>query len=591
MNAAFLRPGGLAHCLPVAVPTAVTAPLALLLLVCMFPASSRAASFQDFFTNRQTVTASSGSLSGDNSTATFEVGEPQHGGKPGGHSLWISWVAPTNGIATFRTDGSSFDTLLSASYFGSTNDTTVDKLHEAARNDDYPGIQPASLIEFGVLAGQHYEIAVDGYYGATGSVSLSWSFVSAASPPPIVVSTPNDQAARQGDPVTLTVNLQTFGSVQLRWRLDEVDLDEQSTNLVIPSLQPTNVGRYDLRITIGSVRFFTTPTEIQINSEGIATVLAQDKLLDAPGSALEGQDSSAPTFSKSLKINFSPLGLGVLRGYSGSQVFDTTYATVDPSEPPHCGVAGGASYWLAYPPPTNGTITLDTIGSTFDTVLQAYTTNGPLNSYADLISLACDNDSVAPQGAARVTFPVIKTRQYYIVVDGVNGAKGTAWLNYKLDTNSLPQAPALLAPISARVAVPGTPVMLAPSLSGSPPIRFAWRKEQTMIQGATNASLFFPTVTTNDSANYTLSVTNDLGTLTATLPLHVVIAPNCVLTRTSSGARLSWPTVSGQRYTIEESVALSGPWVAWTNSFNGDGSTNLVDLAVADTRFYRVRVQ
>jgi hypothetical protein len=133
--------------------------------------------------------------------------------------------------------------------------------------------------------------------------------------------------------------------------------------------------------------------------------------------------------------------------------------------------------------------------------------------------------------------------------------------------------------------------MLAPSLSGSPPIRFAWRKEQTMIQGATNASLFFPTVTTNDSANYTLSVTNDLGTLTATLPLHVVIAPNCVLTRTSSGARLSWPTVSGQRYTIEESVALSGPWVAWTNSFNGDGSTNLVDLAVAGTRFYRVRVQ
>jgi len=566
----------------------------LVWLLCVCTPRCTAASFQDFFTNRETFTAASGTLGGDNSTATFEVGEPEHGDKPGGHSLWISWVAPTNGIVTFRTDGSSFDTLISAYYFGSTNDTTLDKLREAARDDDYPGIQPASLITFGTLAGQYYEIALDGYYGATGTVQLAWSFVSAAAPPPIVVSTPNNQAARQGDPVKLTVNLQQFGTVQVRWRLNEVELDtENETSLVIMSLQPTNVGRYDLRIRSGNVTFFATPAEIQINSEGATNSLAEDKLFDSPGSALEGEDD--PTNDLVVvrfpKLAGPPLSLGVVRGYTGSQIFDTTYATADPSEPPHCGVAGGASYWLAYQPPTNGTITLDTVGSTFDTVLQAYSTNGPLSSYANLVSLACDNDSVAPQGAARITFPVVKSRQYYIVVDGVNGAKGIAWLNYRLDTNTLPLPPYLFGPVSPRVAFRGTPVTLAPNVMGCPPLKFFWKKNQIPIPGETNATLFFPAVVMNDSAEYSLTVSNDLGNLTATIPLHVVIATTCNLSLAPSGMRFSWSTVPGQLYTVEEAPALAGPWVPWTNSVAGDGLTNVVVLPSTDIRFYRVRVE
>jgi len=376
--------------------------------------------------------------------------------------------------------------------------------------------------------------------------------------------------------------------------LNEVELDnENKTYLVITSLQPTNVGRYDLRIRSGNVTFFATPAEIQINSEGATNSLAEDKLFDSPGSALEGEDD--PTNDLVVvsfpKLAGPPLSLGVVRGYSGSQVFDTTYATADPSEPPHCGVAGGASYWLAYQPPTNGTITLDTVGSTFDTVLQAYSTNGPLSSYANLVSLACDNDSVAPLGAARITFPVVKSRQYYIVVDGVNGAKGIAWLNYRLDTNTPPLPPTLLSPISPRVVVAGTPVTLAPSVTGCPPLKFSWKKNQTPIPGETNATLFFPAVVINDSAEYSLTVSNDLGNLTAPIPLHVVIGTTCNLSLAPSGMRLTWSTVPGQLYTIEEAPALTGPWVPWTNSVAGDSLTNVVVLPATDIRFYRVRVE
>src|SRR3954469_1203446 len=176
-------------------------------LAVSWPGESQAASFQDMFTNRETVTATSGRLDGDNSAASVELNEPRHGGKAGGHSLWISWVAPADGVATFVTDNNNFDTLLSAYYFNTTNDTTLDKLHEAARDDDLVGLGQGSEIQFGARAGQRYEIAVDGFHGAIGSFRLRWDFINTTSAPPIIVSTPADAALKLGDNVTLTVNM------------------------------------------------------------------------------------------------------------------------------------------------------------------------------------------------------------------------------------------------------------------------------------------------------------------------------------------------------------------------------------------------
>src|SRR5437870_3727099 len=101
----------------------------LIILGCLHGAERcQAQSFQDIFTNRETIITVQGSLTGNNTTATVETGEPLHGGKTGGHSLWVSWVAPTNGVATFETDGSGFDTLLGVYYFPSTNDTALTNL-------------------------------------------------------------------------------------------------------------------------------------------------------------------------------------------------------------------------------------------------------------------------------------------------------------------------------------------------------------------------------------------------------------------------------------------------------------------------------
>ena len=551
---------------------------------------AQAATLQDLFANRQTTNSASGQIEANNHSASIEVGEPNHGGRPGGHSLWVTWIAPTNGVVSFKTEGSRFDTLLAAYHFNSTNDTTFDKLQLVSGADDSEGFERESEIEFGVRADERYEIAVDGYFGATGSLELKWSFAATPSAPPIVLSTPADLAARIGDAVTLTVFLADPGSAQLKWYFNGNETGDTTTNLFIPSMQITNVGRYKLRIRVDGESYFLPPTELQINSDGAANTLARGKLLDSPDTPLIGSDGgTAPRPAARVR----PMGgsTGVARGYNGTQIFNTTYATVDTNEPPHCGVSGGVSYWLIYQPPTNGTITLDTVGSSYDTVMEVYTYDTVLTGYQDLISIACDDNGAGTNGASRVQFAVVKSRQYIVAVEGVNGARGAAWLNYSLNTNQLPVAPSLLAPPSQVAVSEGTPALLAASLSGSPPLRFSWKKNTTPIPGLTSPAIHFPSTTTNDTASYLVTVTNDLGSVNATLPLRVLVAPGCTLSRFAGWLRLSFPTIAGQNYTVQEATNVTGPWQPWPNFYPGDGQPVVVYLAGDGTKFYRLRVE
>jgi hypothetical protein len=70
----------------------------------------------DMFANSQTISGTSGSTTGSNVGATNESGEPDIiAGDSGGASVWYSWTAPVSGDTTITTEGSNFDTILSAS--------------------------------------------------------------------------------------------------------------------------------------------------------------------------------------------------------------------------------------------------------------------------------------------------------------------------------------------------------------------------------------------------------------------------------------------------------------------------------------------
>ena len=134
----------------------------------------------NMFANRIVINGTNIVVTGSSVGATRETGEPYHAGMTGGASVWWSWTAPASGTVTISTAGSSFDTLLGV-YTG----TSVSALTEVASNDDenYPSIATSKVV-FDVVSNQTYQIAMDGYGGASGSVQLSVQLGPLLPPPP-----------------------------------------------------------------------------------------------------------------------------------------------------------------------------------------------------------------------------------------------------------------------------------------------------------------------------------------------------------------------------------------------------------------------
>jgi hypothetical protein len=422
-------------------------------------------------------------------------------------------------------------------------------------------------------------------------VELKWVFGATTIVPPVLTNWPADRAVLPGTTFTLAPGFTTTNGALFKWYYNGTDLN-RATNatLTLTNFQAANVGHYSLRVFIGNQRYFTPSVEIQINTDNSTTTLAQPKIFDSPVTPLIGNDGGSSPRPALRGLKIQPQGGGVVSGYNGAQIFNTTFATADPSEPQHCSTVGGFSYWLFYQPPANGTVTLDTVGSSYDTVMEVYSYNTAMNSYADLITLDCANDTPGLGTASRVSFGVVKTRQYVIAVAGVNGARGIAKLNYALNTNQAPAAPTLLAAPTTITVPPGTNVTLAPLLAGAPPLHFSWVKNVTPLTTLASG-IFLPGVTPNDAGNYTVTVTNDLGSVSATLPLHVIAPPNCALTNAPGGAQLLVPSAVGLNYFVESTTNVTGPWTTFSTNIPGNGSVLAFPVVNNGNIFYRVRVQ
>ena len=95
------------------------------------------------------------SISFDNTSATKETGEPNHGGDPGGHSLWFDWAAPDTFRVLFGTGAQSV---------GAYTGTTVSTLSSVAGG--------SLSLAFNAEKGTTYHIAVDSQ--TTGQGFLFW---------------------------------------------------------------------------------------------------------------------------------------------------------------------------------------------------------------------------------------------------------------------------------------------------------------------------------------------------------------------------------------------------------------------------------
>lgn len=450
--------------------------------------------FKDAFAQRNTIEAAAafgGSRSGHNVGATKETGEPNHAGKTGGASAWVGWVAPGNGVVTFATTGSGFDTLL-AVYTG----TSVDQLTPVVSDDDTGGFF-TSFVTFNVTAGTEYALAIDGLGGQTGGIFLSWYFQATLQTAPVIVASPASRTVSPGSTVSLEVALANSGGAQFQWFKDGVELFGAVTNpLVIAPFQLSDVGSYVVRVSNGSE--FAAFSELAFIELG-AALTTHDKFEDARLDRIV----VALALAKS----------GLTAPSAGTVITHNYTSTKESGEPNHGGVIGGASRWFVIQPTVSGALAIDTIGSDFDTALAVYT-----GASLATVTLITQNNDGAPDGIrSRIVFTASAGVDYYVAVDGVNGAQGTIVLNYFF--GAPPQI--VTGPIGKSVTA-GQSFTLNVIAAAAPDLSYRWRFNGVPIPGATNAEFLVGKCLPTDQGTYAIEVSNPLGTAARAVNIAVV---------------------------------------------------------------------
>ena len=156
-------------------------------------------------------------------------------------------------------------------------------------------------------------------------------------------------------------------------------------------------------------------------------------------------------------------------------------------------------------------------------------------------------------------------------------------------------APVLTTQPAAKSVRLGTNVIFTAAATGLPSPNYQWKLNGTNIVGATNTSYVLAFVDATNAGNYSVVVTNFMGSTNSTNALLSIIAPAAAQFQTISAAggtiQINFAGDAYWSYTIETSTNLLS-WSSLTNLTSTNGLFNFTAGTTTDSPalFYRARV-
>jgi hypothetical protein len=458
----------------------------------------------DNFASTGALVGASGSATGTNNFATREPGEPPHAGKPGSNSVWYAWTAPTNGIATFRTTGSTFDTLL-AVYTGA----NVANLTTVVSDEDSGGFL-ASKVTFNASSGVTYHVAIDGFNGQQGNFVLRWELVQTEATVPEITCPPTDRTVLRGQDTTFTVSA-NGGSLAYQWIFNGADIPGATGAAFTRSnVQPEHVGFYSVRVSSTSTQAVeSAPAILEIGP--FPGVQSRDKPDDVSVSC---PGAFRPASVVAASVAMGSVGYQVLVGSSTNNLIDCNTT--------NCGGIPTGTRYLELNPSASGFFILDTVGSASRTKIWVCR-KGTNNLDPARTFIKCDVDS-APDGRSVVFFSADGGRAYQVWIARLDSTNGVLELNWRLgvppriaslssDRFELQGASVTLSVLATNFVAPGVTNPLAPP-------SFAWYFNRTNLL-ATGPILMLTNVQLSDAGQYTVVAVNDVGMTSAIVRVEV----------------------------------------------------------------------
>jgi hypothetical protein len=424
-----------------AVVVALSLVVAVLGLAVANPVQAFAAPANDNFAG-SAISGADGSVSGDNTDATAQAGEPTIAGSAPDRSVWYSWTAAENGPTTFNLRDATFDTTL-----GVFTGSAVNALTPVASNDDF-NLTPQSKVTFTATAGTTYRIAVDGFGAAQGPFGLQYSQSGPAnddfaSPAALTgatgkISTNSDRST--GEPGEPNHGGIPDRSVWYSWTAPETG----------PAVFHTRESSFDTVVAAYTGTTITGLTQLASNDQFNGTDQSKITFAATAGTtyriAVDGFGST--TGSVGLQWTTNPPAnddfaqARVLTGPAGLTPATSVRSTGEPGELDyHGGAAADNSVWFTWTPSASApaVVRLLDVAGGLGPGVSVYTGDslGALSSVGS--------------GATSASFPAVAGTQYRIAVDGNSGSTGTFDLEHVLGVCN-----GLAATIMGQGAIAGT---------------------------------------------------------------------------------------------------------------------------------------
>ena len=238
----------------------------------------------------------------------------------------------------------------------------------------------------------------------------------APTPTPMIGSlTANPSSVTAGTTATLTASGVTetggtISSVKFYEETNGANGLQSATDTLIGTGTQSAGGTYTINVsTTGAAAGNYIIYAVATDAAGASSAVAQTTLT-----------VRAATTSNDLFANATPVATGTT--VTGSSIT----ATREAGEPYILNNRGGRSIWYTWTPTTTRTYTINTHGSSFDTLLGVYA-----GTSISALSRVASNDDDAASGTrtSSVTFTASAGTTYRITIDGFNGASGTAKLS------------------------------------------------------------------------------------------------------------------------------------------------------------------
>jgi hypothetical protein len=395
----------------------------------------------DTFQKREILTGNKLTLPASNRNASSELGEPIHAGlAPPQGSVWWKWSAPSDGELKVETANAQFDTGL-AIYAG----WNLDDLIEIGKNDNRNSSSVSSLVAVQVKQGVEYSFAVTGKNGAQGSFNLALEFSSTApSQKPknddfndatvifgeVVQSSSNNNFATEetGEPIAYSKTAAPFNTVWWKWRTVKDGSTRVHTHgsLIDTILVAYHGDSIDNLVEIARNDDFleSSTSEIYFESTAGHTYYFSVDGFEATAGEIE------LALNHKVKKSVPPVNDLIenaleLFQLNSSVTGSNLNATGKSDEPNHANASLPlSSVWWKLRAESQDQLILDTLGSSFDTVLAVYQFN---EITGGLIKLTENDDYIAR--TSLVQFEMEPGKLYYIAIDGKGDSKGFIKLN------------------------------------------------------------------------------------------------------------------------------------------------------------------